>query len=212
MKKNYLILLLFSFIAFAGCKKVGRGDVSGTVTEKGTGLPFPNVGVYIERTTKSGEDDRLDPTIVANTVTDANGHYDLSFHMQFNYLYRIYSKPIEDVNGKTYSAVDSKPLPTKNANINFMLPPFAYMKVHLLKSSYIVTTSAWLVFGYSKSINLNVHNYPFDSIQGVYRVNGNDSLNVSWQQNITISPLWVQGQNTVYINKGDTLYYTINFN
>lgn len=212
MKGHLLIILALLIIAMTGCRKIGKSGVSGTVREKGTGLPFPNVGVYVERTTKSGMNSKTYPTIIGNTVTDANGHYDLSFSMKFNYLYRIYCTPIEDGKGKTYTAIASNELPTKNENVDFVLPPFAYVKIYQHKTSNIVTDWAYLQFDYAQSVDLNVPNYPFDAFLGVYRVKGNESITVSWMQYYNNKSLWTGRSDKEYINKGDTLSYDIHFN
>jgi hypothetical protein len=207
--KGPLLIALTLLVLFGstGCRKVGKGEVSGTVTEQGTGLPFPNVGVYIVRSKRSGESTRTDPTEVAHTVTDAGGHYSLPFNREFNRDYRIYCTPLPDL-ADTYTKESSKNLPTKNEKIDFTLPPFAYVKVSIHKASYTVTEDSYVQFDYRKTVHLNDPSYPIDSVIGVYRVIGNDNLAVSWIQ--FYNSTWKKEKDTVYIDKGDTLSYLIN--
>ncbi len=212
MYKHRLVILFLFSLTFATCKKAGNSDVSGTVTEKGTGLPFPGVKVFVERTTKSGLNSNLDRTIVASTVTDANGHYELDFYMKANYLYDLYATLLEDSNGKTYSKVEWADIPKKNIVANFQLPPIAYLKVNMHKSSTIITHAAYLTIDNSASYTLSLPNYPFDSVAGIYRVISNDTAYISWSQKYGSPASWLNDNDKVYLNKGDTLDYHIYFN
>ena len=189
---------------------MGHGRISGTVTEKGTGLPFSNVVVNVERSTRSGENTKTYPTIIASTVTDEDGNYVLPFSMKLRYLYRVYCMPVENPNGDGYSEIASEDLDNKKAKINFTLSPIAYVKIRLHKESNTVTSSASLLFDYINSKNLNIPNYPFDAVQGVYQVRANERVSISWNQYYNGPGSYEMGTDYVKINKGDTLSYTIN--
>jgi hypothetical protein len=205
--KRLLINILLLLILITSCKKVGNGSVSGTVTEEGSGLPFANVGVYIER--KTFKDGKQNPTIVANTITDASGHYSLPFYMQRSNGYRIFCTPLPDAAGDTYTKESSEGVPTKNEQINFTLPPFAYIKVSYHKASYTISKSSYIQFDHRKSVDLNDPSHPIDTVLGVFRVVGNRSLHITTFQTYNTPTEWRQELDTVYINKGDTLSYLI---
>ena len=111
-----------------------------------------------------------------------------------------------------YSGIAGNGLPTKNITKDFVLPPFAYLKINLHKTSSSITDYADFIVDYSNSIALDVPNYPFDRLQGVYRVKGNDSIVVSWVQNYNTPSVYVNHSEKKYIAKGDTLTYLINLN
>jgi|SRR3954470_7519439 hypothetical protein len=207
MVKKILKIVLLLFFAITSCKKVGDGDIRGIVTEKGTGIPVKNVEVKLERTTRSGENDKTHPAIIASTVTDENGNYSLPFHMKLKYKYRVYSLP--DEHG-TYSGAASEYLSDKKQNVNLELPPYAYVKILLHKTSTnTITQSAAFQIDNSYPIYLNVPDYVFDKIQGVYPVKGEDSVLVFWSQSYN-NFLYAHESQNFFIAKGDTASYTIN--
>ena len=189
---------------------MGHGRISGTITEKGTGLPFSNVVVNVERTTRSGENGKTYPTIIASTVTDEDGNYELPFSMKLRYLYRVYCMPVENPNGDGYSEIGSEDLDNKKAKVDFTLSPFAYVEVHLHKESNTVTSFAAINFDFEKSKTLNIPNYPFDAVQGVYQVRANETVSISWSQFHDGWGGYEARTDYVTIRKGDTLSYTIN--
>ena len=201
-----IILLITILFTIASCKKIGNGEISGIVTERGTGLPFSNVEVKLERTTRSGENGKTYPAIIASTVTDNDGNFTLPFHMKLRYKYRVYCEP--DERG-TYSGADNHYLSDKNEKVNLTLPPYAYVKIILHKTSSTVTQSADLHFDDSNTINLEIPNHPFDTTQGVYRVKGEDSVLVFWSQTYNTN-FYTHGSQKLYIPKGDTVSYDIN--
>ncbi len=211
-KKNPYFLLILLALTLTTCKKIGNSTVHGTVVEKGTGLPFPRIQIWVERTTRSGLNSNLDPRIVANTVTDANGDYQLDFPMRAKFLYDVYATPLEDENGKTYSKVEWAGLPEKDLTADFELPPIAYLKVHLHKTSFNISDRAYITIDNSMSFQLDPPDYPFDSIFGTLQVVADDSITISWMQRYSTPYIWANEYNRVYINKGDTLDHEINFN
>lgn len=212
MKQFSQLVVCVLALTFTACKKAGNADISGTVTEKGTNLPFPNAQVFVERTTRSGLNSNLDRTIVANTITDANGDYELDFFMNPKFLYNLYCTSVEDENGKTYSKIEWADIPKKDISVDFKLPPIAFLKIILHKSSYTVSDYAAVVVDHSKSFQIDLPNSPFDSILGVYSVVGNENIYVSWSQRYNTPSIWAQDLSTLSINKGDTLIHHINFN
>jgi len=207
--KNFILILLAIF-TMIGCKRIGDGEVGGTVTEKETGLPFPGVRVYIQRSKRSGENAKANETIIAEAITDEDGHYVLPVDLRLKYQYYIRCAGLSDEKNYTYTGYDHVKLRDKNGRIDFSLPPFAYVKIHLHKTSYINTTYANLFFNHNRNIGLKIPNHPVDTIYGVYRVTAFDSVIVEWEQ--IYNSLSDKGYKAFYINKGDTANYDINVN
>ena len=99
MKKYFF--LFATIIILMSCNDMETAHISGTVTEKGTGQPFSNVPVKIERTNRSGMNSQTDPTIIASTTTDQNGEYGLTFDMEKKYVYKVSCWPAKEASGKS---------------------------------------------------------------------------------------------------------------
>lgn len=209
MKVQVFLLSIFLLLVHTGCRKVGDNTVTGTVIEEGTGQPFPNVKVYVVRTNKSGESERAEPRTIASTITDAEGHYSLPFFRQFNHYHTIYCEPVPD-DHDTYTDEKKKGLDHSKGSADFTLSPFAYLKLNLHKTTSVITNSSYLKFDQKKGIVLHVPNHTGDTVHGVYRVVANKAIDLSWDQNYGDPGVWNQGQDIVTVNKGDTLFYTIN--
>jgi 5-hydroxyisourate hydrolase-like protein (transthyretin family) len=199
--KKFILIIIVS-ISMACCKKMGNGRITGTVTEKGSGLPLSNVEVKLERSTRSGENAKTYPTIIESTVTDENGSFALPFQMKLRYKYRVYTEPAEHSPAGEY-------LSEKKEKIDLIVSPFGYIEIHLHKTSNLATEYAELNVDHSNVVVLNVPNYPFDRIQGVYKVRAADNVGVYWTQRYN-SNQYKEGVKQLYVAKGDTVVCDVN--
>jgi hypothetical protein len=222
--KRILILFVILFIAFASCKKYGTGYIRGTVTEIGTGLPFPNVVVYLERWENydwGSSKTNILLTIIDSMITDSKGQYNLSFNKRLgnpfhHYRYAIYCIPNHFVTDRAfYKSNTHTEFEYKKTTQDFSISPLAYVKIHVYKTSFVLINSSNLYLSYQLGgpfYNLTTHNYPFDTIQGTYTVAGNNKTYITWYQNYNSPPVVSKQENTLWVNKGDTITYDVHLN
>lgn len=194
------------------CNKTETAHISGTVTEKTTGQPLPNIVVKIERTNRSGMNSQTDPTIIMSTTTDQNGEYGLTFAMEKKYVYRVSCWPAKVPNDEAYDGGTGagEYVDTKDEKIDLTLNPIAYIKVRLQRESNTPTELASFSLD-RHTINVNLPNPPYDAIYGVYRVKANESIYIGWSQHCSAPDVWYKGEEYVTIKKGDTLTYLVKY-
>ena len=208
------IVLFIVICSICSCKKTVDGTVKGTLTEKGTGLPYSNVGIYIVRWEKHPFDGsaNADNTVIDSTVTDASGKYSLSYLRKSKYRYSVFYRLkdfVTDNNFKEYTELTEKDF-TKD----FILFPTGYMKIYLQKTSSS-TNHVELYFDdhFGPKFTLPNYNYPFDTILAPYKIIANTTLRFfNWYLLSDTPPYSVQHMDSIYVNKGDTLNYSINYN
>ncbi len=204
-----LILLLVVLVTLSCKKQYGGAQVKGQVIETGTNLPISGAQIalhyWVNNTTNIS---------IIQTQTDANGNYSIAFQRQEGYTYELHINDanhyIVDGSGNYVNGLDD----TKN----FTLPPFAYLKLRIIKT----TSYQWL----SQNIDINYHDFygfyitqnnPFDTIiPTVMRMKGNSANNIDYQLDYPTTGSVVfdsskTSYNTLFIKKGDTASYVLQY-
>ncbi len=224
MKVKFLISFSIVLFLLFSCKKTGRGFVKGTVKEMGTGLPISGAMVTLSlpkdpSSTSSG-------ILVDRTTTDVNGDYLFYFTKEKNTDYYV------NVTATNYNFGDG--VISKNDNKettkDIELSPYAYIKFRFKK--YTTSLNYALVDAFPSAnpsasqqsgasstsiISTPYKNYPYiyDTIlPTVYATLGNQTFNLSKEVFFvpTQTPDHSSILESIYINKGETLTYLVDFN
>ncbi len=197
-----IIILLIQICLFS-CRKAGKGYVRGTVYESGSSIVIPNAIVYLGSTKKVDGFKFLD-----STVTNSRGEYYLKYSKNFCDKYFVNTREPSN-----YFGSDNKEITYKKSALNLELYPKAYLKIRIKKTSSSLNSITYRVNGVNSNILIEKP-YPFDTLIPIkYAIYGNKFNDVSW---IVYSPIinapHSNFNETVYVNKNDTLTYTITYN
>ena len=219
MKKNrHLILQVFLIsILLASCQKFGHGNVNGHVVELGTNEPIENAKLEIqeERYMPGGgiTSSHRSYKTVASTVTDSKGEFQLFFrkHLGRSYQLNLVSTP-QHMRDEAFFR-----LPEKNIQHDFLVNPFAYVKLRIKKTSMAnrkrinIYSLAWHLISY----NVEVQNQLDTILPEVYDVAALKEMELYWMvtENLNPSNTYTEKmtphQDKIFLKKGDTLLKTI---
>ncbi len=194
-------------LVFMSCEKYGGGYIEGTVVEAETGLPYKNAVVHLVRYYHFTED-------VDSVTTDNAGKYTIVFEKKRGYQYFVYAKPVEFYTDPSFYTETRIQLEEKNSVRDITMYPTGYLRIHLSKTSY---SSNYVEISFTDvlypSFFLPNHHFPFDSILPPYKIWAQRNIYFSWaqkEQGIP-SPNVIMYQDTLFVNKDDTLDYYISF-
>ena len=196
--------MFFLVISLISCKKYGDGYVKGTVVEKGTNIPIAGADMYLKYWSNSKPGNTF-----IQTYTDANGNYIIPFDKKMGNSYEIHC---QDTN--YWYKDQSQHINEKKSICNFSVTPYAYLKLHVIKT----TSYQWVGVSIGGDLSYSIfNNNPFDTIfPTVFRVKGNRSNDVNWTLHYPVYNATYdtskQFYGNIYINKNDTAIYTIQYN
>ena len=213
MKNQFLYIVVLALI-FTACKRDGVSYVKGTITETGSNTPLEGVEITLHKSTTKHD------VIVESVKTDRYGKYNLSYNKIPGGEYTVKCS----YNG--YFLEEScigKDLDKDKEAVNFVMFPVAYFKFRFIKT----TASSNSIHGrfwnenhptnwFYPSVQYLFPFQAFDNISSeINHVYGNAYLNIEWgDYNMAASAVAPSFPNSdrVFINKGDTVIYTITFN
>lgn len=206
--KNILFCIFF-FCLCISCKKMGNATVKGTVREIATGSPIANATIYLYKSPadKSNPDD-----LVATTTSDNNGDYIINYYKDWARGYGLIAKA---VNYHSSRSINNIPEDNRAFNVDPELVPFAYVKLRFKKNTTSLNHAG--VQFESKEIWSPYKNYLYiyDTIlPTIYSTYGNQSFDM-WKYVYfmpTQNPDHSATREPIYINKGETLTYLVEFN
>ena len=219
-----IIVITFIISLLVTCKKTGRGFVKGTVKEMGTGTLISGAMVTLSMQKNPGGST---PSVQVNrTTTDVNGDYLFYFTKEKNTDYYV------NVTATNYNFGDGfiSKNDNKETTKDIELSPYAYIKFRFKK--YTTSLNYALVDAFPSAnasasqqsgasstsiISTPYKNYPYiyDTIlPTVYATLGNQPFNVSKEVFFvpTQTPDHSSILESIYINKGETLTYLVDFN
>ncbi len=205
-------------IFFVCCKKSGNGYVQGNIYETGTNIPIEGAIIILNRSWHGSDPERVDIT-----KTDGSGHYKIDYRKTFGRGYSYHLKVNNEVDHNEEYIINKKTVS------DFSLLPPAFIKVRAKKTSnstnYIVfkvnsvcTNSPKTNFSYD-TLTTNTQNIfdPFLFVLSLrtydfFTVVGNTTNTISWQVYNNNLPIGTASTTSLYLNRRDTLTYTIPFN
>jgi hypothetical protein len=209
----FLLLVMMCFSIISSCRKYGDGSIRGTITETGSGAPFANANVYLLEYPKNNGSEPS--KVIAETYSDHNGVYYLSFHKKMNRDYVVCFRPAKKTDADDlYRCYDvRKKIKFKETVVDTDLPAVGYFRLHLVKTS---SSENSVVVYYDQNEcrgwQLPEINNPFDTVFPVKMAKA-DILNnyFKWYKEIPNPLSTVKTLDTFLIHKGDTLDYTITY-
>lgn len=205
----YKIVLIFSTICilFTTCQKSGNGYIRGTIVEKSTGIPIAGASITLIGNKYSSTKD----VIIGSSITDSNGEYNIKYYKKSGSKYFLKTEA-----ENYFPKLELIEQQTKKTALNIELSPFVYLKIRIIKTSsslnFIRGAGSWL-----QDLK-NIYEYyphPYDTLLPVpFKIMGFTDNSISW--NVHYNPIIANDKDyynaNVYVNKGDTVTYTITFN
>ena len=219
MNVKFLISFSIVLLIFFSCKKTGRGFVKGTVKEMGTGTLISGAMVTLSMQKNPGSST---PSVqVDRTTTDVNGDYLFYYTKEKNTIYSIYVSATNYNFGEgAISENDSKET-TKDIELS----PFSYIKFRFKKNTtslnYASIGASAVSYNPTSTTSSDIvtpyQNYPYiyDTIlPTVFTTFGNQTFEI-WKYVYFVpiqNPDHSATKESIYINKGETLTYLVDFN